>query len=92
MDDSRVFQIRNVLFITFAVMAAAVMWSNVIGLAGTLSVIVHILLFVNIGAIVYFVRMTGIDTLMTTPLPMAVIGALALASIVRFIYAMAYGD
>lgn len=92
MDDSRILQIRNVALITFAILGGLVMWGNVIGLEGTPSALVHLLLAVTAGALVYFVNRTGLDSLTTTPLPLVLIGLLAIASIARFIYAMSYGD
>ncbi|MBX3396085.1 MAG: hypothetical protein KF841_12030 [Phycisphaerae bacterium] len=92
MNDSRILQIRNIAMMTFAILGALVMWGNVISLSGTPSVLVHVLLAVNLGALAYFVNRTGLDSLTTTPLPLILIGLLALASIARFIYAMSYGD
>lgn len=92
LDDTRVFQVRNVLLVTFALLGMSIMWGNVIGLAGALSIFVHLLLVVNAGALVYFIKVTGFDSLMNTPLAMILIGVMAVASIARFIYAMSYGD
>ncbi|MBK8268072.1 MAG: hypothetical protein IPK83_07085 [Planctomycetes bacterium] len=92
MNDARIFQIRNALMVSFAVLGLLVMWGNVVGVTGALSVLVHLLLLVNVGGLVYFIRITGVDTLMTTPLAMILIGLMAVASIARFIYAMSYGD
>ncbi|HWL92857.1 MAG TPA: hypothetical protein VNT79_04930 [Phycisphaerae bacterium] len=92
MNDSRIFQFRNGLLISFALLALAVMWANVIGLAGALSVVAPILLVLNIAALLYFMKATGFDTLLTTPLPMVLVGLLVVGSLARFVYAMAYGD
>lgn len=92
MDDNRIFQIRNGLLIATGVLALAVMWANVIGLGGVLSGLVHFLLFLSIVGLAYTIKVTGFDSLTTTILPLVVIGVLVLATLIRFGYAMSYGD
>lgn len=92
MDDNRIFHIRNGLLIAAGVLALAVMWANVIGLGGVFSVLVHFLLLLSIGGLAYTVKVTGFDSLTNTILPLVVIGVLVVATLIRFGYAMSYGD
>lgn len=92
MDDAKVIQTRNGLLISFALLVLLVMWGNVLGISGMLIWGVHLLALINLGGLIHFVRMTGFDSLTTSKLPLVLIGLLAAASIVRFVYAMSYGD
>lgn len=92
MEDNKVIRTRNLLLIAFAALGLAAMWANVIGIEGAMSAVVHILLVVCAGALVYFVKLTGLDSLTTTPIPLILIGVLVVAALARFIYAMSYGD
>ena len=91
-NDTRILQIRNGLMISFAVFGLLVMWSNVLGIGGAMSVVIHLIIVVNLAGLAYTVKVTGLDSLTNSVFPLAVIGLLVLSTLVRFIYAMQTGD
>ncbi len=78
--------------ISFAVFGLLVMWSNILGIGGALSVLIHLAIVFNLVGLAYTVKVTGLDSLINSIFPLVVIGLLVLSTLIRFIYAMQTGD
>ncbi len=92
LDDERILRLRDGLFLSLSLLIILVMWGGLWGLPLWTSVIVYILVALNAMAILHIVRLTGLDAVATSPLPIATVIAMVLCSLVRMFWAIMYGD